>query len=72
MKKEDKPDEEVVCEFFGIQITTRNPNIARVLTSEVSEVAGLDVAEVKDFLIGDSDEDEDLKESDSNQSEPDS
>ncbi len=24
--------EEIVCEFHGIQITTKNPNIARILT----------------------------------------
>lgn len=28
---------EVVCEFFGIEITTNNPKIARLLTTDLLE-----------------------------------
>lgn len=42
--------DEVVCEFFGIKITTRNPNVARILTADVQEVMNLDVRSVKGFL----------------------
>ena len=47
--KENKKDE-VVCEFFGLKITTKNPNLARVLKTEVSEIMGLDVHDVKDYI----------------------
>ena len=38
-----KSGTEVVCEFFGIQITTKNPSVARVLTSDLKEVLSREV-----------------------------
>lgn len=32
-----KQGKEVVCQFFGIEVSTKNPNIARVLTQDVGE-----------------------------------
>ena len=58
MKDGDEQGDEVVCEFFGIKITTRNPNVARVLTTDISKVMNLDVKEVKTFLTRDQAEDE--------------
>ncbi len=34
---------EVVCEFFGIEITTTNPKVAKFLTSDVSEVMNTEI-----------------------------
>ena len=48
--EEDCADGEVVCEFFGIKIITKNPNIARVLTANVEDIAHLDVREVGNYL----------------------
>jgi hypothetical protein len=41
----DKKDEceEVVCEFFGIEITTKNPKVARVLTTDVAKIMNLEI-----------------------------
>lgn len=50
--------DEVICEFFGIKITTKNPSLARVLTADVADVMRLDVSDVKDFI---SDENYNLK-----------
>ena len=49
----NEKDDEVVCEFFGIKITTKNPNVARILTSDVGKIVNLDVREVKTFLVDD-------------------
>ena len=57
MSDKDK-NEEVVCEFFGIKITTSNPNVARVLTSDVGELMSLDVREVKTFMVNDQADDD--------------
>lgn len=42
---------EMVCEFFGIQITTSNPNMARLLTASVNEILRLDVKDIKGFIV---------------------
>lgn len=55
----DENGDEVVCEFFGIKITTRNPGIARVLTSDIGKVMNLDVTQVKTFLTGEDTDDPD-------------
>jgi len=49
----DDKGEEVVCEFFGIKITTKNPNVARVLTTDIGKVMNLDVRQIKGFLASD-------------------
>ncbi len=36
-------DKEHVCDFFGIHITTTNPNIARILKTDVSELVHRDI-----------------------------
>lgn len=46
----EEPSEGVICEFFGIKITTNNPNLARVLAADVGDIMKLDVREVKDFI----------------------
>ncbi len=38
---------EIVCEFFGIEITTKNPRVAKVLTSDVSELLNTDITVIK-------------------------
>lgn len=38
---------EIVCEFFGIEITTKNPRVAKVLTSDVSELLNTDIKVIK-------------------------
>lgn len=40
----------VICEFFGIKITTKNPNLAKVLKSDVNDVLKMDVKDVKEFI----------------------
>lgn len=35
--QDKKKTGEVVCEFFGIEITTNNPKIARLLTTDLLE-----------------------------------
>lgn len=40
--KKDRKDE-VVCEFFGIEITTKNPKVARILTSDVSKILNTEI-----------------------------
>ncbi len=45
-----KGNDEVVCEFFGIKIATKNPRLAKVLKTEVSEFMNLDLKEVKGYL----------------------
>lgn len=52
-KGQDDKNEDIVCEFFGIKITTQNPNVARVLTSDIKKVMNLDVHSVKTFLTED-------------------
>lgn len=50
-KKIDPEDsKEVICEFFGIKIATKNPNLAKVLKTEVSDLMNLDVHQVKDYI----------------------
>ncbi|MDP1809583.1 MAG: hypothetical protein Q8L35_08620 [Actinomycetota bacterium] len=58
MEDGDEQDAEVVCEFFGIKITTRNPNVARILASDVGDLVNLDVTEVKHFIQGDQADDD--------------
>lgn len=48
----DDAKEEVICEFFGIKIKTKNANLARILTTDVHEVLNLDVKEVPAFIKG--------------------
>jgi hypothetical protein len=48
--KETEGGQRVVCEVFGIKITTNNPNIARILTTDVNDLANLDVREISSFL----------------------
>lgn len=38
---------EIICEFFGIEITTKNPRVAKVLTSDVSEILNTDIKVIK-------------------------
>ena len=38
---------EIVCEFFGIEITTKNPRVAKVLTSDVSEILNTEITVIK-------------------------
>ncbi len=38
---------EIVCEFFGIEITTKNPRVAKILTSDVSEILNTDITVIK-------------------------
>ncbi len=38
--------EETVCEFFGLQITTKNPNIANILKTDMAELMNQDVRQV--------------------------
>ncbi len=38
---------EIVCEFFGIEITTKNPRVAKILTSDVSEILNTDIKVIK-------------------------
>ena len=40
---EKSDEEEVVCEFFGMQITTKNPNVARILQTDMGELLNQDV-----------------------------
>lgn len=42
-KKDRQENDTVVCEFFGIEITTKNPNVARILTTDVRELASLEI-----------------------------
>ncbi len=58
MPEAKKKDDEVVCEFFGIKITTKNPNVARILTSDVAVLANLDVREVKTFIMSEDNPDD--------------
>ncbi|HEX21042.1 MAG TPA: hypothetical protein ENH19_00125 [Actinobacteria bacterium] len=52
--KESKDDvtrkNDVICEFFGIKVTTKNPKLAKILTTDVNSVLQLDVSDVKDFI----------------------
>lgn len=48
----DDAKEEVICEFFGIKIKTKNANLARILTTDVHEVLNLDVKEISAFIKG--------------------
>ena len=48
---EENKKDEVVCEFFGLKISTKNPNLARVLKTEVSEFMSLDVHDVRDYIV---------------------
>ena len=50
--EKDCADGEVICEFFGIKIITKNPNIARVLTANVYDILRLDVRNVGSYLRG--------------------
>lgn len=52
-KSKNKSPDEVICEFFGIKITTKNPNLARILTTDVGDIMRLDVRDVKDFITND-------------------
>jgi len=49
-KSEENNKDEVICEFFGLKIATKNPNLAKVLKTEVSEFMNLDVQDVKGYL----------------------
>jgi len=42
-----KDRREIVCEFFGIEITTKNPRVAKVLTSDVSEILNTEITVIK-------------------------
>lgn len=43
-KKQDKnKEEETICEFFGIKLTTKNPHVARALTTDVRVILDRDV-----------------------------
>jgi len=43
-------EDAVICEFFGIKITTKSPSLAKVLKADVNDILQLDVSEVKDFI----------------------
>ena len=43
MVVESKTGKEFVCEFFGIQLRTQNPNIARILTTDMGEFLSREV-----------------------------
>ncbi len=49
-EKKSKSSEIAVCEFFGIKITTKNPKLAQILTSDVGELSRLDVKEIKPYF----------------------
>ncbi len=38
---------EIICEFFGIEIRTKNPRVAKVLNSDVSEILNTDITVIK-------------------------
>lgn len=59
--RKKKGSDEVVCEFFGIKIATKNPNLAKVLNTEVSEFMKLDIGEVKGYLTNPDQRDIDSK-----------
>jgi hypothetical protein len=61
--KETDGEQSVVCEVFGIKLTTKNPNIARILTTDINDIGNLDVREISSFL-GDEAEGEEQPESD--------
>lgn len=33
----------IVCEFFGIKLTTKNPEVARILTTDIGEFLARDI-----------------------------
>lgn len=39
----NKDSGEIVCEFFGIEITTKNPRVAKVLKSDIHEILNTDI-----------------------------
>ncbi|HEB12609.1 MAG TPA: hypothetical protein ENI11_02920 [Actinobacteria bacterium] len=45
-KKKNNKEEETICEFFGIKLTTKNPHVARILTTDVRTVLDRDVKAV--------------------------
>lgn len=63
---------EVICEFFGIKIKTKNANLARVLTTDVHEVLNLDIKEIPAFLKGEQAEEKNQSEEAENEDTEDS
>ncbi len=55
----DKADDNVVCEFFGIEITTKNPKLARILTSDVIDVLNTDIKVIPRYQLEDEQKNED-------------
>ena len=45
--KKGKDGGDIVCEFFGIEIKTKNPRVAKVLTSDVSEILNTEITVIK-------------------------
>ena len=42
-KNNDNKEEETICEFFGIKLTTKNPHVARALTTDLRAALDRDV-----------------------------
>lgn len=63
---EKSDDEEVLCEFFGIQITTKNPKVARILQTDMHEFMNQDIREIggRTTTSADTEEDSDTLEAD--------